>query len=139
MHKRKCQCLCSVNKVLKQTSTIYFSTKTRTMYIIVNQRRREAIICKDTELRCNFTLTRKQFIHTRIELLLVCALLPVRNLCKIIRWSSGVVSDMGTHVSLWYHVIDHHNLHRIVLGLVSHSQNLCHRALIHQALIISNE
>ena len=28
-------------------------------------------------------------------------------------------------------VIDHRNVLRLVLGLVSRSQNLCHRALIH--------
>ena len=28
-------------------------------------------------------------------------------------------------------VIDHHNVLRLVLGLVSRSQNLCHRALIY--------
>ena len=44
---------------------------------------------------------------------------------------------MVTHVSLGYHVVYHHNVHRLVLRLVSHSQNLCHRALIHYALIIS--
>ena len=44
------------------------------------------------QLRCNFTLTRKQFICTLkqftqacIELLVACALLPARNSCKIIR------------------------------------------------------
>ena len=36
-------------------------------------------------------------------------------------------------------VIDHHNVLRLVLRLVSRNQNLCHRALIRQALIISNE
>ena len=90
------------------------------------------------QLRCNFILacewftrTLKQFTYIHIELLMVCALLLTRNSCKIIRWSSRVVSDTVTHASLGYHVIDHHNVHRLVLGLVSHSQNLCHRALIH--------
>ena len=46
---------------------------------------------------------------------------------------------MVTHVSLGYHVIDHHNVHRLVLRLFSRSQNLCHRALIHYVLIISNQ
>ena len=36
-------------------------------------------------------------------------------------------------------VIDHHNVLRLVLVLVSRSQNLCHRTLTHQALIIFNE
>ena len=72
-----------------------------------------------------FTLPRKQFICTHMEILMVCTLLAMKNWHKIIRWSSGVVSDMDTHVSLWHHVIDHHNVHRLVLGLVSHSQNLC--------------
>ena len=45
--------------------------------------------------------------------------------------SSGVVSDMVMHVSLGYHVTDRRYIHRLVLGLVSCSQNLCHRALIH--------
>ena len=43
-------------------------------------------------LRCNFTLTHeqftrtfKQFTYTRMELLVVCALLPARNSHKIIR------------------------------------------------------
>ena len=46
---------------------------------------------------------------------------------------------MVMHVSLGYHVVDHHNVHRLVLGLCSHSQNLCHSALIHYAFIISNQ
>ena len=94
------------------------------------------------QLRCNFTLacqqfTRilEQFTHTRIELLMECALLPMRNSHKIIRLSSTAF-DM---ITLQYHVIDHRNVHRLVLRLVLHSQNLCHRALLHQALIISNE
>ena len=44
------------------------------------------------QLRCNFILTHEQFTRTlkqftraRIELLVVCALLPARNSCKIIR------------------------------------------------------
>ena len=96
-----------------------------------------ATVCT-VQLRCNFTLAREPFTCTFVqftcictELFMVCALLPTRNLCKIIRWSSGVVFDTGEHVSLWYHVIDHHNVHRLVLRLVSCSQNLCHRALIH--------
>ena len=83
------------------------------------------------QLRCNFTLTREQFTCTHIELLMTCALLPTRNSSKIIRWSLGVVFDIVTHVSFQYHVIDHHNVHRLVLRLVSRSRNLCHRALIH--------
>ena len=74
---------------------------------------------------CNFTLPCKQFICTHMELVMACTLLATKNSHKVIRWSSGVVSDMDTHVSLWHHVIDHHNVHRLVLGLVSHSQNLC--------------
>ena len=81
-------------------------------------------IWSTVQLRCNFTLTCEQFTHTHMELLMVCALLPARNSHKIIRWSSGVVSDTVTNVSLRYHVIDHNNVHRLVLGLVSHSQNL---------------
>ena len=89
------------------------------------------------QLRCNFTLAREQFtrtleqlIRTHIELLVTCALLSMRNSRKIIRSSLGVAFDTITHVSLWYHVIDYHNVHGLVLGLVSHSQNFCHRAII---------
>ena len=60
------------------------------------------------QLRCKFTLTREQFTRTleqftqaRIESLVACALLPARNSCKIIRRSSGVVSDKVTHVN-WH-------------------------------------
>ena len=67
----------------------------------------------------------------RIELLVMCALLSARNSHKIIRWSLDVFFDMVTHVSLQYHVTDHHNVHRLVLSLVSRSWNLCHRTLIH--------
>ena len=94
------------------------------------------------QLRCNFTLalerfthTREQLTHTHIELLMMSVLLPTRNSHKIMIWSSGVVSDTVTHVNLGYYVIDHHNIHKLVLELVlelvSCSQNLCHRALIH--------
>ena len=90
------------------------------------------------QLRCNFTLARQQFTrtleqftHTRIELLVACALLPVWNSHKIIRWSSGGVFDTVMYVSIQFNVIDHHNVHRLVLGLISRSRNLCHRALIH--------
>ena len=92
-------------------------------------------IIATVQLRYNFTLPCEQFTHTleqytwtSIELLVVCGFLPARNSCKIIRWSSGVVSDMVTHVNF---VIDHRNVLRLVLGLVSRSQNLFHRALIH--------
>ena len=37
---------------------------------------------------------------------------------------------MVTHVSLGYHVVDHHNIHKLVLRVVSCSQNLCHMALL---------
>ena len=37
------------------------------------------------QLRCSFTLTHEQFTCTRMELLMACALLPTRNLHKIIR------------------------------------------------------
>ena len=90
------------------------------------------------QLRCNFTLTREQFTSTpeqftlaRIKLLVVCALLPTRNSCKIIRWSLGLVFDMVTHANIWYNVIDHHNILRLALGLVSRRQNLCCIALTH--------
>ena len=46
---------------------------------------------------------------------------------------------MDTHVSVGYHVVDHHNVHRLVLGLLSHSQNLCHKALIYYVLMTSNQ
>ena len=78
-----------------------------------------------------FNRTLEQFTHTCIELLVACALLPVWNSHKIIRWSSGVVFDTVTHVSIRYNVIDHHYVHRLVLGLISRSRNLCHKALIH--------
>ena len=86
------------------------------------------------QLRCNFTLEREQFTRTlepftraHIELLMVSVLLPVSNSRKIIRYLRELFLTwlrMST-------VIDHHNVLRLVLGLVSRSQNLCHRALIH--------
>ena len=69
----------------------------------------------------------------------MCALLPTRNSHKIIRSSSGVFFVTITHDSLEYHVIDHHNVHRLALELVSRNQNLCHRTLIYWALKISNK
>ena len=36
-------------------------------------------------LASKFTCSLEQFTHTHIELLIACALLPTRNLCKIIR------------------------------------------------------
>ena len=83
------------------------------------------------QLRCNIKLARKQFTCTRMELLVACALSSVRNSHKINSLSSEVVSDTVMHISLGYHVTDHHNVHRIVLGLVSRRQNICHRALIY--------
>ena len=87
------------------------------------------------QFRCNFKLVLLSNLFTlvSVELLAACALLLKSKSYQIIRWSSGVVSDTITHVSLWYHVIDHHNVHRSVLRLLrlSRSQNLCHRALIH--------
>ena len=80
------------------------------------------------QLRCNFKLAHEQFTCTRMELLVTCDLLPMRNSHTIISLSSGVVSDMVMHISLGYHATDHHNIHRIVLELVSHSQNIHHRA-----------
>ena len=35
-----------------------------------------------------------------------------------------LVLDMVTHVSLGYHVVDHHNVHRLVLGLLSPKDHL---------------
>ena len=117
-----------------------FSAKTRSLLQLFSCVWRSWLLCilYMVQLRCNFSLAHKQFTHTFeqftctcMELLMACALLPTRNSQKIIRWSSEVVFDMASHVSLRYHVIDHHSVHRLVLGLVSHSQNLCHRALIH--------
>ena len=85
-----------------------------------------------------------QFVNTSIThhrkcmgKFLVGHILPVYSWVEVP--SSGVVFDMVTHVSIRYNVINHHNVHRLVLGLISRSRNLCHRALIHQALIISDE
>ena len=96
---------------------MYESTYYTVMYIYII-----TFVCVYTvQLRCNFTLACEQFICTCMELLMACALLPLRNSHKIIIWSLGVVSDMVTHVSLGYHVIDHYNVHRLVHGLVSHT------------------
>ena len=93
------------------------------------------------QLRCKFTLAREQFTQTleqftqtleqftraRIESLVACALLPARNSRKIIRRSRELFLT-------WLRMltgIDHYNFLRLVLQLVSHSQNLCHMVLIH--------
>ena len=80
------------------------------------------------QLRCNFTLAHKQFTRTHIARAThdVCFInheeLTQRLLDDLQEWFCNTV----THIILRYNVIDHHNIHRLVLGLVSHSQNLCH-------------
>ena len=51
---------------------------------------------------------------------MVFVLLPMRNSHNTIRISLGVVLDIVTCISLKYRVVDRHNVHRLVLGLLSH-------------------
>ena len=86
------------------------------------------------QLRCNFMLTREQFTRTlepftrvHIEPLVASVLLPASN-------SRRLLDDIQELFLTWLcmlTIIDHHNVLKLALGLVSHSQNLCHRALIH--------
>ena len=86
------------------------------------------------QLRCNFTLAREQFTCTlkpftraRVELLVASVYYPRATQARLL-------DDLRELFLTWLRmltVIDHHSVLRLVLGLVSCSQNLCHRALIH--------
>ena len=82
------------------------------------------------QVRCNFSLACEQFTHTFKQF--TCTHRATHGICFITHQeikqdyqiSSGVVSHMVTHISLGHHVVDHHNVYRLVLGFLMKPKSL---------------